>query len=371
MIENKWLEIALYPGCIQGFFLSYLLWKNQRANREAIRYFNALLLTVSILMLLRVTYQPAFFKRFAEIILLPDVILFLTGPFIYLFTRALLRLHPLRGQHLYPHFIPAVVHVLVVNSFLGLHLKGVLHYLTLRQVFTGFLFIEAAAMLSLGIYVGLSLRTWLRYREAFFQKYAAPFMGRFLQPFFIVCFVLLAFWAAGFAHKVLVGYTDYSIYTLFWVLLVAAIYFLAYKIWSTPALLELPMALDDEPDTASAEAIPGTAVAALRQYMEREKPYLDPEIKIGDLADALDLPKHQLSRIINQGFDKNFFDFINGYRVQEFISARNDARQQHLNTLGLAYQSGFNSKSAFNRAFRKETGQSPRDYFANGQDDSS
>ncbi len=367
MIENKWLEIALYPGCVQGIFLTYLLWRKKEANREAIRYFVALLLTISILMLLRVTYQPAFFKQFAEIILLPDVILFLTGPFIYLFTRALLRLAPLSATRLYAHFVPAAVHVLVVNTFLGLHLKGILHYLTMRQVFVGFNLIEAAAMVSLGVYLAFSLSIYQRYRAGFYEKYAAPFVGHFLRSFFILCFVLLFFWFAGFAVKIARGQTDYSIYTLFWVLVVAAIYFLAYKIWATPAILELPKVWEEENNLPDEAPVSESVIAEVERYMETEKPYLNAEIKIGDLADALSLPKHQLSRIINQGFQKNFFDFINGYRVQAFIRSRNDARLQHLNTLELAYRSGFNSKSAFNRAFLKETGQSPRTYFSSAE----
>lgn len=364
MIENKWLEIALYPGCVQGFFLTYLLWQKKEANREALRYFIALLLTISILMLLRVTYQPAFFRRFAEIILLPDVILFLTGPFVYLFTRALLRLAPLPSGQLYSHFIPALVHVLVVNTFMGLHLKGVLRYLNMRQMILGFSLIELAAMLSFGIYITCSLRTYQKYRTEFYEKYAAPFVGDFLRSFFNVCFALLVFWFAGFVVKIAHGKPDYAIYTLFWVLVVAAIYFLAYMVWATPAVLNLPKVLEEANISQEGTPVSESDISKLRHFMETEKPYLNAEVKIGDLADALHLPKHQLSKIINQGFQKNFFDFINGYRVQAFIRSRNDARLRHLNTLELAYQSGFNSKSAFNRAFLKETGQSPRNFFA-------
>lgn len=364
MIQNKWLEMALYPGFIQGFFLVYLLWQKKEANRPAIRYFTALLLTISILMLLRVTYQPSFFREFAEIILLPDVVLFLTGPLIYLFSRALLRLAPLPQRKLLPHFLPATVHVLVVNTFLGLHLKEILHYLTLRQVFMAFNLIEFSAMLSLGVYLGLSLRMYRRYREAFYQKYAAPLVGQFLRSFLIICFGLLFFWLAGFLSKVLQGKHDYSIYTLFWVLLVASVYFLAYKIWATPAVLELPKVLEEEIPGQTEVPIPAEVIEELARHMEEKKPYLDPEIRISDLADALNQPKHELSRLINLGFGRNFFDFINGYRVREFIRARNEAASRHLNTLELAYASGFNSKTAFNRAFLKETGQSPRDYFS-------
>lgn len=362
MIQNIWLTIALYPGCVQGFFLAYLLWQKKAANRQAIGYFNALLLTLSVLMLLRVTYQPAFFKQFAEIILLPDVVLFLTGPFIFLFTRALLRLDRLPNTWL--HFIPAAVHVLVVNTLLGLHMKDFLHFLSRSQIILSFHLIEAASMVSLGIYLTLSMHTYRRYRSAFYQKYAAPFIGEFLRTFFLTCFGLLLIWLASFIFKIVRQHPDYSIYTLFWVLVVAAIYFLAYKIWSTPAILELPEVLQEDAGPAAPDdSADPERMAMLVQFMDTEKPYLNPEIKIGDLADALGIPKHQLSRVINQGFGKNFFDFINAYRIGAFIEARKDKKQRRLNTLELAYASGFNSKSAFNRAFFKETGVSPREYF--------
>lgn len=364
MIQNKWLEIALYPGCIQGFFLVYLLWQKKNANREAIQYFIALLLTISILMLLRVTYQPSFFREFAEIILLPDVILFLTGPFIYLFTRALLRVEALPRGKLWSHFIPAGVHVILVNTFLGLHLKGVLHFLTLPQILVGFNLIELAAMLSLGVYLWMSLGIYQRYRAAFYEKFAAPFIGQFLRSFLVVCLGLLIFWCAGFVHKVYHQQSDYSIYTLFWVLVVASVYFLALKIWATPAILELPVVIEEEENKMiPEEPIPEIELEALSHYMLSEKPYLNPEIKIGDLAEALHQPKHRLSKVINQGYNRNFFDFINGYRVQAYIQARRDPRLSHMNTLELAFATGFNSKSAFNRAFLKETGQNPREYF--------
>ena len=96
--------------------------------------------------------------------------------------------------------------------------------------------------------------------------------------------------------------------------------------------------------------------------MLHHKPFLLPEIKIGDLASQLDLPQAELSRRINQGYQKNFFDFINTYRVREFIQLRQQPDYAQRNTLELAFQAGFNSKSAFNPAFARHTGQSPSAY---------
>jgi AraC-like DNA-binding protein len=75
------------------------------------------------------------------------------------------------------------------------------------------------------------------------------------------------------------------------------------------------------------------------------------------------MPPHVLSRVINDGFGKNFFDFINTYRIEEFKRRADDPHYKNFTLLGIAYEVGFNSKSAFNRSFKKITGQTPREHF--------
>nr|WP_230688441.1 helix-turn-helix domain-containing protein [Hymenobacter jeongseonensis] len=97
--------------------------------------------------------------------------------------------------------------------------------------------------------------------------------------------------------------------------------------------------------------------------MQQHKPYLNPNLTIHELATGLKLPPHVLSKVINEGFEKNFFDFINSYRVEEFKAVMATPRAQHYSLLGVALEVGFNSKTAFNRAFKKQTDQTPRQYF--------
>ena len=69
-----------------------------------------------------------------------------------------------------------------------------------------------------------------------------------------------------------------------------------------------------------------------------------------------------LSAVINQGFGKNFNDYINDYRVDAFIEKLKNGEQEAQTLLSLAYDAGFNSKATFNRAFKKTTGVSPKDW---------
>lgn len=103
-------------------------------------------------------------------------------------------------------------------------------------------------------------------------------------------------------------------------------------------------------------------IGRLSRTMSNEKPYLNPDITLPELAKIIDIPSYQLSRVINEKFECNFFDFINGYRVTEVKRKLNDPNFSHLSILGIAFDCGFNSKSAFNRIFKKITGLTPSEY---------
>ncbi|MDT7831481.1 helix-turn-helix domain-containing protein [Flavobacteriaceae bacterium S356] len=100
----------------------------------------------------------------------------------------------------------------------------------------------------------------------------------------------------------------------------------------------------------------------VRTYMEKEKPYLNPELNLSDLATALDMSRAQLSQVINNGFNKNFNDFVNSFRIDTFKEKLKEGKHKQLSLLGIAYDSGFNSKATFNRVFKKLTSTSPTEY---------
>ena len=100
----------------------------------------------------------------------------------------------------------------------------------------------------------------------------------------------------------------------------------------------------------------------LLAFMTTETPYLEPELSLADLARRLHTNPVVLSQVINVGTGKNFNDFVNGYRVEAFKKAVRDPANKHLSLLGVALDCGFNSKATFNRAFKKFTGVSPKEF---------
>ena len=94
-----------------------------------------------------------------------------------------------------------------------------------------------------------------------------------------------------------------------------------------------------------------------------EKPYLDPNLTLKALAEKLEIPSNHLSQLLNEGYGKNFADFVNTYRLETFKSKVADPSQRQLTILALAYDSGFNSKTVFNTYFKKIMGTTPRAYW--------
>lgn len=93
-----------------------------------------------------------------------------------------------------------------------------------------------------------------------------------------------------------------------------------------------------------------------------QRMYENPALTIADLAEKLGTHSKRVSQVINQGFGMNFNDFVNHYRVKALIGKFEQGEYTLVTFLGLALACGFNSKSTFNRAFKRETGVSPKEF---------
>lgn len=100
----------------------------------------------------------------------------------------------------------------------------------------------------------------------------------------------------------------------------------------------------------------------LLRYTEEQKPFLDRDLNIHTLSVGSGIPKHHITEILNEYHEKNFFTFINEYRVNAVIRMMKDPANNKFTILALAYDSGFNSKSTFNTIFKSLTGLTPTEY---------
>jgi AraC-like DNA-binding protein len=98
------------------------------------------------------------------------------------------------------------------------------------------------------------------------------------------------------------------------------------------------------------------------QLMRGEKMYLNENLSLRELASQMKSDPNLISFILNKHLDSNFYDFINCYRIEEVKNKLSDPRYKHLSLLGIALESGFNSKTTFNRVFKQVTGVTPTEF---------
>ena len=103
-------------------------------------------------------------------------------------------------------------------------------------------------------------------------------------------------------------------------------------------------------------------VSQIIHIMEKDKLYQETELTLKDLADKLKVPSYQVSQAINEGMNKNFYDLINNYRVEEAKRLLLDERNMNYTILSVGFEAGFNSKTTFNTVFKKFTGLTPTQY---------
>jgi AraC-like DNA-binding protein len=218
------------------------------------------------------------------------------------------------------------------------------------------------------VYLGAGLRLVHRHEQRLVDEfsYKESITLRWLKVLVTLCLVL-ALGGLVIALLRLLPDTDLWPRSIYSTLTIIALYYLiAFFGLSQPDVFAGQRKEDTvtpESTRQSAGKLPPEESTKLWQmvqnYMQAEKPYLEHELRIADLAERLEIPPAQLSQVINQCAQKNFFDFVSSYRVQfasELLASSEASMVQ------IAQDAGFNSQSAFYRQFKKVAGMAPKEY---------
>lgn len=390
------VQIILVAGAIQGLVLATLL-ATRKTNQLANRLLAVLIILISIQSVLVAFDTRDFFLAFPHLSKVSWLLPFLFAPLLYLFTSKLTHEKPrLQRADIY-YFIPAL---LVFLSLLPYYLKSREQKITYLNNFElasrdDFGFIGQFGLLVVIFFLLLSLRSFRRYQRKIVDSFSEleKIRLQWLQQFIfftlgIVIVATTSFYAKKWEIPVL---TQIYQYHLHYFGVISFIYWVGYKTLSqpriftsvpvTPELLanfrETVLTNTKQSDSmlvAIAEPVQKYQKSTLREedsqsyleqllaFMEHERPYLQPSLSIQELSEKLEIPKHHLSQIINNRLGKNFYDFINQYRVAEAQFMLVDTKYRHLTTLAIAEEAGFNSKATFNAVFKKQTGQTPSEY---------
>ena len=233
--------------------------------------------------------------------------------------------------------------------------------------------VELISYASFVYYLFLTLRSYKKYQAYVVQNFSTtePISFSWIRNILYACAIgILLFLIFELISLV----TDAQGYVFFWYPYMALgliIYYISIAGYQTSNLYRQqlhfePEAAVTETDTTTPALPPleidGSLKPQLQNLMATAKPYLDPELSLATLSKQMGIQPTVLSKLINDQFKQNFNDFINTYRVNEVINMIKKGSHHQQTLLGIAFDAGFNSKATFNRAFKKSTSLSPKDW---------
>ncbi len=349
--SNIWLAafIFLCSLYIAPFMFGYAGWYSKKLYREIL-----------------------FFTPFQQLFLLPPVIYFYIKNTLYKSFKS--------TKKDSVHFIPAIIYLLY--SFIILIAdKGILdeYYFYANGRDKDFdLWYQIAGFISMIYYLVLSLKMYHHYKKTTYQtvSYADSILFKWIQRFLIAFLLLLVIRLLFFIINPEWGefgrkywyYLSFSI--LFYYISISGLINTAKAIipFHTSDVFK-PEPSDDheakkiieEESTQESEQYE-ILKSKLKELMITDKVFKNPTLTLFDLAQDLSTTPKMISKVINKGFKMNFNDFINTYRSKEVIQKLELGEANLQTLLGIALDSGFNSKSTFNRAFKKHTLLTPKEF---------
>lgn len=340
------------------------------------------LLGFLVIITLATVLRFSFFEGGPLLIALPYILfpaIFLAGPLLYLYARSVLFTQTLRPLEI-AGLALAPLASLCIHLIMNLKFPETLDPAAI-QAQSGALgpytrALGLAGCLYNGVFEWRALRLLGAYRRAVVHEYAGPVRE---QLTWLACLLWanLALLAVYLAANLLAwhsGAAPYPVSPAEGLVALAMSYLIVFYYVRKPAIFAIaPPEAESTPAPATpakyarqnlSETARKEMFATICDYMAREKPYLEDDLSLNGLAAALGLPAHHVSMAINIETNQNFFQFVNGYRVEEAKTLLVSREWRDAPVLRIAYEAGFQSKAAFNRVFKDLAGETPSTYRA-------
>ncbi len=307
----------------------------------------------------------------------------LSGPFLYLYTKVLTNGKTKMNRLDYLHFLPAVLLIIRMLPYFFLPGNEKLQYtLEMQQQRSVLMTVTLYSYMVSGItYIILSLLLLRRHRKNLTANfsYTDQINLSWLRNLIIGMIVIWSIVTVGHSLDDLTGLNikyevDQLIFTSLSLFILMVGYFGVKQTWIFSG--QIPVDAHGQPESTKKEASDFVQYrksglksaqadelqARLEKVMKEEKPFLDHKLTLKALAEHLGTHPNYLSQVVNERFQRNFYDFINTARIEEFKSLVQQPQSKHLTVLALAIDCGFSSKSSFNKFFKKSTGKTPSEF---------
>ena len=360
-MEQSFFTGIQFIGIVQGFILFNILYKRSGKNIEATKilsYFN-LLIAITLIgrFLIRLDFVPHVVGYMA------DCIIFAFGPLIYFFVMKFLK-SPQSKTRLFWHSLPALNHIvatILLFSYGQLKPFSELIYIEQMNVISYGVFAEALAIVQIQCYLLASFyRIIISIRNERKEFSFKQFPNVFLLMMILIELAVI-FWASGYTSRVFqFGIAELS-YDMTWLILPLITMILTYSFLGQAEMF----AISKEQKHVFSDEMIQSVNERLLNSMENDKLFTHSKLTKTELAKQLETNSSALSKTINSLHNKNFFEFINEYRVKEFINRATDEEFKSFTYIAIANDVGFHSKATFYSSFKKVYGTTPKDYLDN------
>lgn len=367
----KLYENIFFISLFLYFLFAIFLFTQKKGNRLGNKIFAGFCLLEALIIISDLVYTfrtlvYEVFPPYLEIIL--ESSLFLVGPFLFFYTRSLTKKNFLFKQiHLF-HLIPFFIDLIFrhYRFFSQANITDIIirqgYYLYRPELIARFVLADIHVI----VYVAASLIVLNRYRSDLKDTFSS--IERVKLSWLYL--VLIGFSAVRLFHlsKLTLAFLSDILRDIFGLGMHLGTLVLAAVVVIKG--LRQPDIFSDTDERRAKQKYQKTALPPekleeytkeLIRYMETEKPYLNPSLNINELANRVSIPSHYISQILNRRLNQNFYHFVNKYRIEESKRIFMDKANQ-MNVLEVLYETGFNSKSTFNRIFKKHTGMTPTQY---------
>jgi len=362
------MDFPIIMGITSGaaFLLGFLLlFHRQKANLTANRFLGLFVVTVGLALL----EIPLFYKNFhltnPNLFEMIGLSRFLTAPFLYISILCFTSIHKKIDKNILWHFLPFLFFLIFRTPFF-ITGKNIQFSDEERKIV--FFILQIVLPIQTIIYWCLSFIKLEKHLKNIKQLSSSieNIDLNWLKYFLLIVLVIILAWLnlVFFNLKELTAFTPF--------LYMASIFFLAYFSlqqkeifdFSPTELVEIAKVKECKKDSQKrvSESRLNELNEKLKELIHTEKVYLDNDLSLPKLSRKLAASYNETSFLINELYQDNFYNFINKYRVEEAKNLLLSEKYNQLNVLGIAYESGFNSKTTFNTTFKKYTGFSPTEF---------
>lgn len=347
--SHRWLSLLLFLNAmyIAPYMLGYSGWYSNGITREIL-----------------------FFVPFMQVLLI--------GPVIFFYTKSLLHINYKLSKRDLMHFIPALLYMiysLVVFVTDKLILDEFYFYADGRDKDLANWY-QATGFFSIALYIVLSLRFYSNYKKLVFDKvsFAESILFQWIRNFLIAFLLVVVLRTIFFFTNTV--WEQYGSQFWYYIFFSFVFYYISINGYSNAVKVSALYGLKGEEvdvfDDVDAESVEEKSEseekdlekwkAKILDLIIKNKIYENPRLTLSDVSKELQVTTKTVSTIVNSGFDLNFNDFINFHRIEALKQLLKEGKHKESTLLGLAFDCGFNSKATFNRAFKKNTGVSPKEY---------